>query len=207
MRMTHYLSTGLLSLALLSGVSAANAKPQIVEDLERLLPHNQIKRHAENKNETERRFYNDDHRSHSDSKGSKYDRHSGQHNGKYYKGHRSSKYDKHTKYHKYDRHNNNRYYNGWNKGHDRYYGNDRKERRYYYDNRRPHFSVGYWDDHHRHGYRHKRHNGHHYYYDRAGFFFPGFGLIKHGHRHGRHCPEWHLEPFVAGVVLSAILSH
>ncbi|MFT6387056.1 MAG: hypothetical protein ACJAUP_000426 [Cellvibrionaceae bacterium] len=73
--------------------------------------------------------------------------------------------------------------------------------------RRQHLSAGYWGEHRRHDYRHKHHNGHNYYYDRAGFFFPGFGLIKHGHRHGRRCPDWHLEPFVAGVVLSAILNH
>jgi len=200
MKLTHCLSAGLLSLTLLSGVSAVNAKPQIVEDLEKLLPHNQIKRHIERKEDKGRRFYNDDRRSHTDKKNHKHDRHYSHGNGRHDSGH--GKYGKHSKH--------NRYYNGWsNNGRDRYntYRYDRHDRRYYHDDHRPHPSAGYWNDHRRHGYRHKRHNGHSYYYDRAGFFFPGFGLIEHGHRHGRHCPEWHLQPFVAGVVLSAILNH
>lgn len=65
--------------------------------------------------------------------------------------------------------------------------------------------YGYWKDYHRAGYKHRYYKKHHYYYNRNGFYFPGYGYISHGHKHGRHCPDWHREPFVAGLVLSAIL--
>jgi hypothetical protein len=70
---------------------------------------------------------------------------------------------------------------------------------------------GYWYDYHHHrashhhGYRYRFHNNYHYYYNAAGFYFPGFGLLAHGHVHDRHCPHWHFEDFAAGFVLGAII--
>jgi hypothetical protein len=69
---------------------------------------------------------------------------------------------------------------------------------------------GYWHTyhhqrHHQHAYRHRYHNNYHYYYNAAGFYFPDFGFIAHGHRHAAHCPHWHFEDFAAGLVLGAII--
>lgn len=212
MKLTHYLGMGLLSFTLLSGASVVSAKPEFHRDIEKHLPHKRvekhIKKHINKINDKGRRFYNDDHRPHPDERYSKHERHHNKHKHK----HRKHKHWKHHKRHGghrhgdyyHDHHYGDRYYNGWNrhKRHHKHYGH-----RYHHNDYRPHHSAGYWRDHHRHGYRHKRYKGHHYYYDRAGFYFPGFGLIKHGHRHGRHCPDWHLEPFVAGIALGAILNH
>lgn len=150
MKMTHYLSTALLALGLLSGVSTVHAKPQIIEDLERLLPHNQIKKHIERKKDKGRRYYNDDHRPHPDTK------HHYHYHGKH------DRYKKHKKYKKYHRHDHyyhdrhyrgDRYYNGWNR-HDRYHyhKHGRHDRRYYHDHRRQ-------------VYKRKPHSERYYYYN------------------------------------------
>lgn len=95
---------------------------------------------------------------------------------------------------------------------------DHRDRHLYYGHERRRDGAhgrgrGYWHDyHHGHGhghhrgYRHRFHNNYHYYYNAGGFYFPGYGVIAHGHRHDRHCPHWHFEDFASGFVLGAIIA-
>ncbi len=182
MKLTTSLITGIFSLALVSGAGLAQAKPDLPHP-EDLLPHKVIGKAKEK----ERRFIND----YNNDRRDKHARHD-RHDHKYDKRHGKRYGHKHYKHHGYHNHDhyyghNDRYYNGWNHDH--------------------HPRYGYWNDHRKYGYRYKHHNGHHYYYNQTGFYFPGLGVIEHGHRHGRHCPEWHLESFVAAAVLGTIFRH
>lgn len=66
------------------------------------------------------------------------------------------------------------------------------------------FKANYWSEHKRHGYQYKRVGRHHYYYNNHGFYFPGLGLIKHGHQHNNHCDDWHFSALLASSILLSI---
>lgn len=59
----------------------------------------------------------------------------------------------------------------------------------------------HWD----HAFRHHHGQPRHYHRVPHGFYFPGYGLIHHGHRHSRSCPDWHFEAFAWGVAAGAAL--
>lgn len=90
----------------------------------------------------------------------------------------------------------------------RYYeqGRGHYKHRKGYKQHRGHSSLknSYWGAHKSHGYQHKRVNKHDYYYNSKGFYFPGLGLVKHGHKHNAYCDDWHFSSLVASSVLASI---
>lgn len=98
-------------------------------------------------------------------------------------------------------HHNNSYKNSYNHA-----GNDYRQ---HYKPLRQHrrhsgFKASYWSAHKRHGYQYKRVAKHHYYYNNRGFYFPGLGLIEHGHQHNDNCDDWHFSALLASSILLSI---
>lgn len=231
MKIKSLLNKGGITLMLFAAAGLVQAKPDIHE-IERLSPHKQIERHLEKRREKNKTHHKHNHYSDSgrrlhDGKGNS-KKHEKWKDKRVTKQHYSDKHRHNSKHdrHRYsDRHHNSRYYNGWNNGSGRdwhkdkrkhYYGHDKRayyghDKRHHYHDEGRRFHHGYpqyrkyWGGHKRHGYRHKVFRGNHYYFNNIGFMFPGLGMIEFGHRHDRHCPDWHLEHFVAGAILSAVL--
>ena len=66
------------------------------------------------------------------------------------------------------------------------------------------FKANYWSAHKRHGYQYRRVAKHHYYYNNRGFYFPGLGLVEHGHQHNDNCDDWHFSALLASSILLSI---
>jgi hypothetical protein len=108
---------------------------------------------------------------------------------------RSQRHESRSNHRRHDYDRDRHYGHGHNyHGGDRYYGH-------------PPRYFGYWPDYHRQGYQHRIYRDRHYYYNNVGFYFPGYGMIKHGHHHDRHCPHWHFDALLTGVALSLIINH